>query len=150
VIMLTARTAQRDRVTGLDAGADDYLPKPFEPGELLARIRAVLRRTGREGVKPDVIEAAGFELDARSREIRSGKKGLEVTSLEFDILELLMRSAGRVVSRDELMTVLHHRQSNAKNMGLRTLSFVKGGAPSVPDVGAFQPVRLIFITPPNR
>ncbi|HYK58515.1 MAG TPA: response regulator transcription factor [Bryobacteraceae bacterium] len=118
VIMLTARTAQRDRVTGLDAGADDYLPKPFEPGELLARIRAVLRRTGREGVKPDVIEAAGFELDARSREIRSGKKGLEVTSLEFEILELLMRSAGRVVSRDELMTVLHHRQSEPWERGL--------------------------------
>jgi two-component system, OmpR family, response regulator CpxR len=112
VIMLTARTSQRDRVTGLDAGADDYLPKPFEPEELLARIREVLRRTGREAVKAEVIEAAGFKLDSRAREIQYFKNRLEVTSLEFDILELLMRSAGRVVSRDELATILHHRQSN--------------------------------------
>jgi two-component system response regulator CpxR len=112
VIMLTARTSQRDRVMGLDAGADDYLPKPFEPEELLARIRAVLRRTGKEAARADMIEVAGFLLDSRAREVRYLNNPLEVTSLEFDILESLMRSAGRVVSRDELATILHHRQSN--------------------------------------
>lgn len=112
VIMLTARTAQRDRVTGLDSGADDYLPKPFEPEELLARIRAVLRRTGRERAKPEVIEASGFRLDSAAREIHYLERRLDVTSLEFDILELMIRSAGRVVSRDELAAVLYHRQSN--------------------------------------
>jgi len=113
VIMLTARTAQRDRIAGLNAGADDYLPKPFEPGELLARIRAVLRRAGvTEQVKSDRLEVDGLTLDASSREVWAGGAKIEVTSIEFDILDLLARSAGRIVSRDELTAVLHQRESN--------------------------------------
>lgn len=112
VIMLTARTAQSDRVKGLDLGADDYLPKPFGPEELLARIRAVLRRTGKATVASEIINASGFRLDCRARELSYKGKIVEVTSLEFDILELMMRSAGRVVSRDELAIVLYQRQPN--------------------------------------
>jgi two-component system response regulator CpxR len=111
VIMLTARIAERDRIAGLDAGADDYLPKPFGPEELLARIRAVLRRTGQQVGRANQVEAAGLSLDAGSREVRHRGEPIEVTSIEFDILELLMRSAGRVVSRDELTSVLYQRRS---------------------------------------
>lgn len=111
VIMLTARIAERDRIAGLDAGADDYLPKPFGPEELLARIRAVLRRTGRESGRQALIAEGGLALNPGSREVTYEGKQLALTAIEFDILELLMRSAGRVVSRDELTTVLYHRQS---------------------------------------
>lgn len=113
VIMLTARTEERDRIAGLNAGADDYLPKPFGPDELLARIRAVLRRAGAtEQGKTQTFEIDGLTLDERSRQVWSGTERVEVTSIEFDILDLLARSAGRIVSRDELTAVLHQRESN--------------------------------------
>jgi two-component system response regulator CpxR len=112
VIMLTARTAQEDRITGLNAGADDYLPKPFGPEELLARIRAVLRRVEKaEMVESNIISTGGVELDPRTREVRCQGETVEVTSIEFEILEFLMRSAGRTVSRDELTAILHQRES---------------------------------------
>jgi two-component system response regulator CpxR len=112
VIMLTARTAQEDRIAGLNAGADDYLPKPFGPEELLARIRAVLRRVEKAGmVEPRTISAGGVDLNPHTREVRLQGEGIEVTSVEFDILEFLMRSAGRTVSRDELTAILHQRES---------------------------------------
>ena len=111
VIMLTARTGKQDRIMGLDTGADDYLPKPFEPDELLARIRAILRRAGKETVVRDTIEAGGLTLDSRVREVRYRNQPLEITSVEFDILDRLMASAGQVVSRDALAVVLYQRES---------------------------------------
>ncbi len=112
VIMLTARTAQMDRVAGLNAGADDYLPKPFGPEELLARIRAVLRRTGRrETPEVQVFEAGGVRVDVQKRRAWLGENDLEITAIEFDILEILVRSAGRTVSRDELAAALYQRRS---------------------------------------
>jgi two-component system response regulator CpxR len=111
VIMLTARTARPDRVTGLNSGADDYLPKPFEPEELLARIRAVLRRTGVPSVAPQMVEAGEVRLNPQTREAWYASEPLDVTVLEFDILDVLVRSAGRVVSRDELMAALYQRKS---------------------------------------
>lgn len=112
VILLTARTEKADRITGLDAGADDYLPKPFGPDELLARIRAVLRRSGRMAQpKAAVVETNSVRLNPATREVWREGVPVEVTSIEFDILELLMRSAGRVVSRDELSKSLYQRQA---------------------------------------
>ncbi len=101
VLVLTARGAVEDRVTGLDAGADDYLAKPFAFAELLARLRAVLRRG--EAVAPTVLRVADVELDpARFRVTRAGEP-IGVTAKEFAILEYLMRHAGRVVTRTMLL-----------------------------------------------
>jgi len=110
VIMLTARTSQDDRVAGLNSGADDYLPNPFGPEELLARIRAVLRRTGHtESVPPQIIEVGEIRVNPWTREVWRQHERVEVTSIEYDILEVLVRSAGRTVTRDELTTVLYQR-----------------------------------------
>jgi two-component system response regulator CpxR len=111
VIMLTARISQEERIAGLEAGADDYLPKPFEPGELLARVRAVLRRSGHLfPVRRTIVQIGDIELNPATREVRRGSTRIALTSSEFDILEVLMRSAGRVVSRDEIATVLYQRE----------------------------------------
>ena len=103
VILLTARTAHRDRIAGLDAGADDYISKPFAPHELLARVRAVLRRVGQiPAVTSTPVEIGRIRLDPRRREVWKGKCRIDVTSIEFDILDILMHAAGHVVSRDQL------------------------------------------------
>jgi two-component system response regulator CpxR len=113
VIMLTARTEYGDRVTGLNTGADDYLPKPFDPHELLARIHAILRRVGRgSALKPEVLEANGVRMNAGTRQVLRDGVSVDVTSIEYDILEVLVRSAGRVVSRDDLARFLYGRQAN--------------------------------------
>jgi len=111
VIMLTARTAQADRVAGLDAGADDYLPKPFGTAELLARVRAVLRRTGRFPKEVDVLESGRVRLLPSAREVFVDGAPLALTTVEYDILEFLVHAAGRVVSRDELSVALYRRRS---------------------------------------
>jgi two-component system response regulator CpxR len=112
VIMLTARTAQSDRVAGLDSGADDYLPKPFGPEELLARIRAVLRRAGYAAtLQPPIYESGGIRLNLQTRQAWNRTVPVEMTSTEFDILELLVRAPGRIVSRDELTAALYQRRA---------------------------------------
>jgi two-component system, OmpR family, response regulator CpxR len=113
VIMLTARTEPQDKIDGLNAGADDYLAKPFSPDELLARIQAVLRRVGRgSALKPELLEANGVRLNPGTREVFRDGVGIDVTSIEFEILEVLVRSAGQVVSRDDLARFLYNRQAN--------------------------------------
>jgi DNA-binding response OmpR family regulator len=100
VLMLTARGAVEDRVRGLNSGADDYLRKPFDFEELLARIHALLRRSAPE---PDVcLRLDNLVLDPRSREVTRGGERIELTAKEFSILEYLMRQRGRVVSRTQL------------------------------------------------
>jgi len=112
VLMLTARAEDVDRIIGLELGADDYLPKPFNPRELAARIRAILRRAEpRPAEKPEHLEVNGVALDTGTREVLCGGKRIEVTTFEFDILELLMRAAGRVLSRDALMESLYNRKA---------------------------------------
>lgn len=111
IIMLTARTAHRERIAGLDAGADDYISKPFAPHELLARVRAVLRRIEQlPAATSTAVEIGRIRLDPRRREVWKGKFRIEVTSIEFDILDILMHSAGRVVSRDQLASDLCRRE----------------------------------------
>ncbi len=114
VIMLTARGEDVDRIIGLELGADDYLPKPFNPRELAARIRAILRRyEARPAPGSPRLEVNGVALDAGTREVTSNGKRVELTTFEFDILEMLMRSAGRVLSRDALMENFYNRRATA-------------------------------------
>ncbi len=110
VLMLTARGEDEDRIIGLELGADDYLPKPFNTRELVARVRAIMRRLEerRPGVK---FEVNGISIDPGTRDVTRDGVPVEVTTFEFDILETLMRAAGRVVSRDDLMEELYGRKA---------------------------------------
>jgi two-component system response regulator CpxR len=112
IIMLTARTAPDDRIGGLEAGADDYLAKPFHPRELLARIRAILRRAAPAATPAGVLDVSGVRLNAARREVRCHDVPLALTTAEFDILELLMRRAGLAVSRDQLTAALYQRPAS--------------------------------------
>jgi two-component system, OmpR family, phosphate regulon response regulator OmpR len=105
ILMLTARGDAMDRVVGLEMGADDYLPKPFEPRELLARLRAILRRQ-RGGARPDVLRFGMLEIDRGAREVRLGGAVRPLTSYQFALLLALAEHAGRVMSRDALMDLL--------------------------------------------
>jgi len=112
VLMLTARGEDVDRIIGLELGADDYLPKPFNPRELAARIRAILRRyEQRPPAASGRLEVNGVVLDPASREVLADGKRVELTTFEFDILEMLMRAAGRVLSRDALMENFYNRRA---------------------------------------
>jgi DNA-binding response OmpR family regulator len=104
VLLLTARGEDVDRIVGLEIGADDYLPKPFNPRELLARMRAILRRSAAPAASDtsDLLEVDNLELDPRSRTVLEGGKPIELTDVEFSLLEALMRAAGQVVSREQL------------------------------------------------
>ena len=105
ILMLTARGDATDRVVGLEIGADDYLPKPFEPRELLARVRAVLRR-GRAGPHSDVLRFGRLEIDRGAREIRLDGEVRPLTSHQFGLLLALAEHAGRVMSREALMDII--------------------------------------------
>ncbi len=101
VVMLTARDEVVDRVAGLELGADDYVPKPFSPRELTARIKAVLRRGGQTA--EDVLSLGPVTISVAAREVHLDGHELELTQREFDLLEYLVRNSGRVVGRDELL-----------------------------------------------
>ena len=112
VILLTARSGHEDRLRGFNVGADDYLVKPFVASELLARIRAVLRRThGARLAPPSDLRVGPLALDSTTRRAWNGPAEIELTSMEFDLLQLLMSAAGRIVSRDEIAAVLHQREA---------------------------------------
>src|SRR5947209_6201107 len=105
VLLLTARGEDVDRIVGLEIGADDYLPKPFNPRELVARIRAILRRSGKRSEKdvPEIIRVGDVELDPATRTVLHHGKPVELTSVEFELLQVLLREAGRVVTREALV-----------------------------------------------
>lgn len=112
VIMLTARVQQQDRIRGLDSGADDYLPKPFDPDELLARIRAVLRRSESvPRIESHEIVIGSIRVNPATRVAWMNEQPIDLTGTEFDLLEMLMRSAGRVVSREEITAALFEREA---------------------------------------
>ena len=100
VLILTARGEDVDRIVGLEIGADDYLPKPFNPRELLARVRAILRRSsGAADAVAGPVTIGNVELDPATRSVRRAGNAIELTSVEFSLLERLLRSAGAVVTR---------------------------------------------------
>ncbi len=100
ILMLTARDAVQDRIEGLDTGADDYLTKPFDFHELLARLRALLRRG--HALQPETLEIADLSIDTRARRVRRGRRQIELTGKEYALIEYLARRAGEVVSRAEI------------------------------------------------
>ena len=106
LLMLTARAEPLDRVLGLELGADDYLPKPFEPRELLARIKALLRRAAPASGADDVLRFGRLEIDLGARVARLDDTACDLTSHQFDLLVVLAQSPGRVLSRDQIMDAL--------------------------------------------
>lgn len=110
VLMLTARGDDDDRVMGLELGADDYLPKPFNPRELVARVKALLRRTANTKVKTEKLSFSGFQLDPAKAEVSCDGNPLVTTPTEFDILYCLMQQAGQMVSKDHLSVAALGRQ----------------------------------------
>jgi len=108
ILMLTARSGDSDKVVGLDVGADDYVVKPFSPRELMARIRALLRRRRLDAQRDEaVLEADGLRVDPNAVEVRLDGATLELTPFEFRLLIGLMRRPGRVFSRDDLIDAIH-------------------------------------------
>lgn len=106
ILMLTARGDATDRIIGLEMGADDYLPKPFEPRELRARIKAILRRGLRDQLRLPTLRFGRLEIDREAREIRVDGSMREVTSYQFDLLVAMAERAGRVLSREQLMDMV--------------------------------------------
>jgi len=119
VIMLTARGEDVDRIVGLEMGADDYLAKPFNPRELAARIRAILRRIDRGGdAGCEVLAVADVRLDCAARQVTSDGREVVLTGVEFQVLEILMRAAGQVVSRNDLSRAALGRRASSLDRSL--------------------------------
>jgi DNA-binding response OmpR family regulator len=112
ILMLTARGDAMDRVIGLEMGADDYLPKPFEPRELLARMKAILRR-GRSGAQSEVLRFGRLDIDVAAHQVRLDGTPVELTGYQFTLLLELARHAGRVMSREALMDLLRNERLEA-------------------------------------
>ena len=136
VIMLTARQSTADRVLGLEVGADDYLPKPFDPRELVARVRTVLRRVRPGGAEQpgEFLAVDDLLLDAGRREVRRGGEPVELTAAEFDLLRALLAEAGKVVSRDDLFRRVLNREFSMMDRGIDNLiSAVRRKLGTAPD-----------------
>jgi two-component system response regulator CpxR len=112
IVMLTARGDDINRIIGLQIGADDYLPKPFNPLELVARINAVLRRTQSEPdqTRPELIVVGDIEMDNRTRTVRRSDEPIELTVVEYSLLERLLLAPGRILTREELVKGVLHRE----------------------------------------
>jgi two-component system, OmpR family, response regulator CpxR len=157
VLLLTARGEDVDRIVGLEIGADDYLPKPFNPRELVARIRAILRRTKGGGKAesediPEVIRVGDVELDPATRIVLRSGTPVDLTSVEFNLLHALLREAGRVVTREHLVdTVLSRKFSpfdRSIDMHVSKVRKKLGDSDSGPDhIKTVRGVGYIFAHP---
>ncbi len=143
VLMLTAKGDPMDRIVGLELGADDYLPKPFEPRELLARIRAILRRRT-EGAHPaaKAIRFGSLEIDRDARAVTVGGKPCELTSYQFDLLIALAERAGRVLTRDQIMEAVRGRELEAFD---RSIDVHMGRIRAAIEVDAKNPKRILTV-----
>jgi two-component system alkaline phosphatase synthesis response regulator PhoP len=127
VIMLTAKTQETDKVVGLELGADDYISKPFSPKELIARIKAVLRRSLEKEIPRDIFQLAELEIDFSKIAVSVAHKPVELTSKEFELLKILIQAKGRVLNRDYLLDTIwgfdHARdiQTRTVDVHIRTL-----------------------------
>ena len=114
ILMLTARGEETDRIVGLELGADDYLPKPFNPRELLARLKAILRRSGGGSLETEsALRFGGLEIDPGARRVTLDGEERSLTSYQFDLLVALARHAGRVLSRDRLLDLVRGEEQAA-------------------------------------
>lgn len=106
IIMLTAKSQESDKIIGLELGADDYIIKPFSPRELIARIKAVLRRVNDKGKLPEIFQAGDLKIDFSKISVEVKEKPVELTSKEFELLKTLLKAKGRVLSRDYLLDTI--------------------------------------------
>lgn len=111
IIMLTARGKESERISGLELGADDYVVKPFNPGELVARARAVLRRSGGEVRQPEALRGGGIHLYLKAHECEVDGEQVELTRIQFDLLETLMRHSGQALTREQLLDGVFDEES---------------------------------------
>ena len=148
ILMLTAKGDPMDRIVGLELGADDYLPKPFEPRELLARIRAVLRRSGETSAAAaangvhKVMRFGSLEIDRDARAVSVSGSLCELTSYQFDLLVALAERAGRVLSRDQIMEAVRGRELEAFD---RSIDVHMGRIRSAIEVDAKDPKRILTV-----
>jgi DNA-binding response OmpR family regulator len=144
VLMLTAKGDPMDRIIGLGMGADDYLPKPFEPRELLARIRAVLRRQGEGPVAANgtVLHFGALEIDRDARTVSLAGLACDLTSYQFDLLVALAERAGRVLTRDQIMEAVRGRELEAFD---RSIDVHMGRIRAAIEVDAKNPKRILTV-----
>ena len=148
VLMLTAKGDPMDRIVGLELGADDYLPKPFEPRELLARIRAVLRRRGETSQAAATTRATpslrfgSLEIDRDARAVQVAGKVCELTSYQFDLLVALAERAGRVLTRDQIMEAVRGRELEAFD---RSIDVHIGRIRNAIETDSKEPKRILTV-----
>lgn len=144
VLMLTAKGDPMDRIIGLELGADDYLPKPFEPRELLARIRAILRRRtdGASAPATQVLRFGTLEIDRDARTVTVGGQPADLTSYQFDLLVALAERAGRVLTRDQIMEVVRGRELEAFD---RSIDVHMGRIRAAIETDAKNPRRILTV-----
>ncbi|MDO9145717.1 MULTISPECIES: response regulator [Comamonadaceae] len=144
ILMLTAKGDPMDRIIGLEMGADDYLPKPFEPRELLARVRAVLRRHGETPApsNDNVMRFGSLEIDRDARVVSVAGQVCELTSYQFDLLVALGERAGRVLTRDQIMEAVRGRELEAFD---RSIDVHMGRIRAAIEVDAKDPKRILTV-----
>ncbi|KQU86548.1 two-component system response regulator [Variovorax sp. Root318D1] len=145
VLMLTAKGDPMDRIIGLEIGADDYLPKPFEPRELLARIRAVLRRRSENSADTEastVMRFGTLEIDRNARTVSVGGALADLTSYQFDLLVAMAERAGRVLTRDQIMEAVRGRELEAFD---RSIDVHMGRIRAAIEVDAKNPKRILTV-----
>ena len=144
IVMLTAKGDPMDRVVGLELGADDYVSKPFEPRELLARLRAVLRRQAPVvlDAEPEALVFGSLRIEPDTRVVRVGEQAVDLTSYQFDLLLAMAQRAGRVLSRDQIMELVRGRELEAFD---RSIDVHIGRIRQAIELDTKQPKRILTV-----